>query len=119
MADSEFSDSDYRAFNSEADKPGSTEENELPSRYQTKTTNPERLARAQARVEARRTRRTMRMQQQQQQQQQQKQQLHQVEQLEEETHYKINVEGDSSDESSVDENYDVASIDESIPENLT
>ena len=100
--DEQFSDSGYRPFAPSVP----TAEDELPSRYQSKTKDPEKLARAQARAEARRTRRTMRLQQQKQQQQ-------------EEAHYKLTVEGDSSDESSVDENYDVASLTESVHENLT
>jgi hypothetical protein len=108
------SDTDYRPYptEGEAAPPYSSSPSgadAVPSRYQ-KTTNPDKLAekqaRSQARAEARRTRRTLRLQQQQQEQSQ-------------EEHYKLTVEGDSSDESSVDENYDVASITESVHENLT
>lgn len=92
-----FSDSDYRAFMEE------TPPAELPSRYKTKTSDAEKQARSQARAEARRTRRTMRQQQQAQQDQ----------------HYKLSAESDSSDGSSVDENYDAISLTESETENLT
>lgn len=92
-----FSDSEYRAF------PEKDETSEPPSRYKVKTADPEKQARSQARAEARRTRRTIRLQA----------------QAEKEQHYKINTAGDSSEESSVDENFDVDSLAESEVENLT
>ena len=104
------SDSDYRNFNAEVD--GAPEQTVPPSRYI--TNDPEKQARSQARAEARRTRRTLRLQQQQQQHEQRK-----LENVNAETHYKISYDGESSDGSSVDENYEVDSIAESIPENLT
>ena len=76
---------------------------ETPSRYKAKPSDPEKQARSQARAEARRTRKIMRMQS----------------QAEIEQHYKINTSGDSSEESSVDENYDCDSLAESEVENLT
>lgn len=99
-------DSEYRPYN-----PPASESESVPPRYQ-RTTDPDRQAdkqaRSVARAEVRRTRRTLRLQQQQGQQQQQQQE-----------HYKLDVEGGSSDESSVDENYDAVSLAESVHENLT
>lgn len=103
------SDSDYRVFSPSEDRDELTQP---PPRYQTR--NPDREARSQARAEARRTRRTMRQQQ----QQQQTRQLP-TEKSDRSQHYKIDVDSDSSDTSSIDENYDVASLTESIHENLT
>ena len=99
--DERFSDSGYRPFSEKDKLPG--EGDEIPSRYKAKTVDPEKQARSQARAEARRTRRTQRLQQ----------------QKEEQQHYKLTTDGDSSDESSVDENYDVDSLAESETENLT
>ena len=102
--DDQFSDPEYRPYTEKGEKPALT--SDPPPRYQVKTTDPERQARSQARAEARRTRRTQRLQQKQ-------------EQKQEQQHYKLSVSGDSSDESSVDENFDVDSLPESETENLT
>lgn len=105
--DGQFSDPEYRPYTEKGEKTDNIGAgSDLPPRYKTKTTSAEKQARAQARAEARRTRRTMRLQQQAQQQAQQQQ------------HYRLS-ESDSSDGSSIDENYDVASITESETENLT
>lgn len=107
--DEQFSDSDYRRFDgseqplegAEVPPPGHREQgSEVPSRY--KTTSAEKQARSQARAEARRTRRTKRIQQ----------------QAEQDQHYKLS-NSDSSDESSIDADFDVVSITESENENLT
>ncbi len=97
-----FSDSEYRPFSEKDEMAAETlETSDTPARYKVRTTDPEKQARSQARAEARRTRRTMRQAGQQQQ------------------HYKISTTGDSSEESSVDENFDVDSLAESEVENLT
>lgn len=116
--DERFSDSEYRSFN----RGENDEEANIPSRYSKGKTSEERSARSQARAEARRTRRTLRLQQKQQEEQQRQQQKQEQIKLAAlnsgDQHYKLSV-SDSSDESSIDENYDVASIPESITENLT
>ena len=110
-------DSEYHTFNNRGTELGGEKVN-LPPRYKPKTLDPEKQARAQARAESRRAssryRRTLRLQK----QQQQQERPGLPEGHEKETHYKISYDSDSSD-SSVDENYDVASLAESIEENLT
>jgi len=91
---------------------------ELPSRYKTKSKTSEEKERLR---QARRTRRTMRLEQQQQEQQQKKvEEQRQIkgDSSSEDTHYKISY-SSSSEESSVDENFDVVSIAESEMESLT
>ena len=104
-----FSDSEYRPF---PEKGSGELTSEPPPRYKPKTTDPEKQARAQARAEARRTRRTQRLQQ-------QEEQRMQLKEGGDQQHYKLDTIGDSSEESSVDENFDVDSIAESETENLT
>lgn len=93
------------------DQPSGEPLEDLPARYKSKN-NPEK---ARARAEARRTRRTMRMQQQ---QQQKLEEQRKREQDPDAQHYKISYDSEESD-SSIDENYDVASIAESETEILT
>ena len=105
----DFASTAYQSFEKPStDEPSSSQA--LPERFKTKG-NPEK---ARARAEIRRTRRTMRLQQQQQQKQEEKQRKIQ----DQDAHYKISYSSESSD-SSIDENYDVASIAESENESLT
>lgn len=113
-------DSEYHVYRNTSPSDGDMEDSAavVPARY--RTTDPNKLAqkqaRSQARAEVRRTRRTMRLQQQQ--QQPPIRQLP-IEPQPGEEHYKLTVDEDSTEESSVDENYDVVSITESLHENLT
>ena len=103
-------DASYRNFENSLDQiagqPSTTTEREVPLRYKTKGKSSEEKERLR---EARRTRRTVRLEQEQQKKR---------EKVSEDTHYKISY-SSSSEESSVDENYDVTSIAESEVESLT
>ena len=95
---------------------------QLPNRYRKRNTDQSEIdereaSREERRIKARETRRTRRTIRQKQLQQSQEL-VQQEKQVEVDIHAKIDVSSDS-DASSVDENYDVASLAESIPESLT
>lgn len=109
------SDAAYQTFDKSIDDgqpTATTTQQNIPNRYKTKSKNTEEKARAR---EARRTRRTMRMEQ----QEQKKREDKQKEIDATNPHYKISYSSDSSEDSSVDENYEVDSIAESEIESLT
>ena len=101
------SDTTYKPF-PEAQTEGEFTSQDLPLKNvpPSTVTSDERYQKYQARAEARRTRRTMR-------QQQRKELGH------DDDHYKISYSSGSSDESTIDENFDVVSLIESESENLT
>ncbi len=109
------SDTAYQTFDKsiDDDQPAATTQQNVPNRYKTKSKNTEEKARAR---EARRTRRTIRTEQQ---EQKKREEGRQKEGNPVNPHYKISYISDSSEDSSVDENYDVDSLAESEIESLT
>ncbi len=130
MADSEnfTADTEYVKMTSRSPTPNGNSDppayqSQVPNRYRKRTTedDPERereAAREERRTKARETRRTRRTVRLKEAEQQGEQQQVKLKPQDSETHLKVEVSSES-DASSVDENYDVSSLAESIEEELT